>query len=91
MFSALACFRAASLEAEHLAVSCWIAIALAYASAGLQCLIGVRAHSTREMAPSWAWASGIAIGDICVAAGGLSPSTLTRIYNLDGFRPLNST
>ncbi len=47
-------------------VSRWIvdAIALAYASEGLQCPIGVRAHSTRGMASSWAWSSRFSIGEI---------------------------
>ncbi len=56
----------------------WIvdATALAYVSAGLQCPIGVRAHSTRRMASSWAWSSGISIGEICVAAGWSSPLPL---------------
>ncbi len=31
------------------------AITLAYSSSGLQCPIGVRAHSTRGIASSWAW------------------------------------
>lgn len=63
----------------------WIidAIALAYASEDLQCPIGVRAPSTRGMAPSWAWSSGISIGEICAAAGWSSPSTFARFYSLD--------
>ncbi len=63
----------------------WIveAIALVYASGGLQCPIGVRAHFTRGMATSWAWSSGISIGEICAAAGWSSPSTFIRFYNLD--------
>ena len=66
-------------------LSRWIvdAIALAYASEGLECPIGVRAHSTRGMASSWAWSSGISIGEICAATGWSSPSTFARFYNLD--------
>lgn len=52
-------------------LSNWIveAIALAYASVGLQCPIRVRAHFTKGMASSWAWSSEVSIGDICAAAG----------------------
>lgn len=66
-------------------LSRWIAdgMALAYASISLQCPIGVRAHSTRGMASSWAWFSGVSIGDICAAAGWSLPSTTTRFYNLE--------
>ena len=49
----------------------------------LQCPLGVRAHSTRGMASSWAWSSGISIHDICTAAGWASPSTFVRFYNLE--------
>ncbi len=40
-------------------LSKWIvdAVTLAYSSLGLQCPIGVRAHSTRGIALSWAWSS----------------------------------
>lgn len=63
----------------------WIvdAIALTYSSTGLQCPIGVRAHSTRGMASSWAWSSGVSITEICAAAGWASPSIFVRFYNLD--------
>ena len=59
------------------------AIALAYTSKGMQCPLGVRAHSTRSMASSWAWSSAIALQDICMAAGWASPSTFIRFYNLE--------
>lgn len=66
-------------------LSRWIveAVALCYSSMGLECPIGVRAHSTRGMASSWAWSSGVSIKDICEAAGWSSPSTFVRFYNLD--------
>lgn len=74
--------RAAINEAE---TSCWIvdAIALAYTSVGLQCPTEVRANSTRGMTSSWAWSKGVSIGEICVAAGWSSPSSLASFYNLD--------
>ncbi len=58
-------------------------IALAYSSKGVECPIGVRAHSTRGLASSWAWANGISIQDICMVAGWSSPSSFVRSYNLD--------
>ncbi len=62
----------------------WIvdAVMLAYSSLGLQCPIGVRAHSTRCIASSWAWSSGVSITEICTAAGWATPSTFARFYNL---------
>ncbi|KAL0188183.1 hypothetical protein M9458_015282, partial [Cirrhinus mrigala] len=52
-------------------LSHWIveAVRLAYDSQGLVCPIGVRAHSARSLASSWAWAKGMSIQDICFAAG----------------------
>ncbi len=66
-------------------ISRWLvdAITLAYSSSGLQCPIGVRAHSTRSITSSWAWSSGVSISDICEVAGWPSPSTFARFYNLD--------
>ncbi len=66
-------------------LSKWIvdAVMLAYSSLGLQCPIGVRAHSTRGIASSWAWSSGVSITEICAAAGWATPSTFARFYNLD--------
>ncbi len=63
----------------------WIvdAVMLAYSSLGLQCPIGVRAHSTRGIASSWAWSSGVSITEICTTAGWATPSTFARFYNLD--------
>ncbi len=66
-------------------LSKWIvdAVMLAYSSLGQQCPIGVRAHSTRGIASSWAWSSGVSITEICAAAGWATPSTFARFYNLD--------
>ncbi len=75
-------------------LSKWIvdAVMLAYSSLGLQCPIGVRAHSTRGIASSWAWSSGVSITEICAAAGLATPSTLlgfiTWTYQLTGQSPL---
>ncbi|KAL0152981.1 hypothetical protein M9458_051713, partial [Cirrhinus mrigala] len=66
-------------------LSRWIvdAISLAYSSLGLECPVGVRAHSTRGVASSWVWSSGVSMAEICAAAGWASPSTFTRFYSLD--------
>ncbi len=63
-------------------ISRWLvdAITLAHSSSGLQCPIRVRAHSTRGIASSWAWSSGVSISDICEVAGWSSPSTFARFY-----------
>ena len=77
--------RTKGLAASKQTLSRWIvdAIATAYASKDLQCPLGIRAHSTRGVASSWAWSSGISIYDICTAAGWASPSTFVRFYNLE--------
>ncbi len=62
----------------------WIveAIVLAYQARRLPCPLGVRAHSTRGVASSWALARGTSIADICKAAGWATPNTFARFYNL---------
>ncbi len=62
----------------------WIgeAIVLAYQARRLPCPLGVRAHSTRGVASSWALARGASIADICRAAGWTAPNTFVRFYNL---------
>ncbi len=62
----------------------WIveAIVLAYQARCLPCPLGVRAHSTRGVASSWALARGASIADICKAADRATPNTFTRFYNL---------
>ncbi len=66
-------------------LSRWIidAITTAYSSLGKQCPMGVRAHSTRDIALSWAWSRGVSIAEICAAAGWASQSTFARFYNLE--------
>ncbi len=58
----------------------WIvdAVTLPYSSLGMQCPIGVRAHSTRGLASSWTWSGGVSITEICAAAGWASPSKFAR-------------
>ncbi len=66
-------------------LSRWIidTFTLAYSSLGQQCPMGVRAHSTRGIASSWAWSSGVSIAEICAAAGWASPSPFARFYNME--------
>ncbi len=66
-------------------LSRWIidTITLSYSSLGQQRPMGVRALSTRGIASSWAWFSGVSIAEICAAAGWASPSTFARFYNLE--------
>jgi len=49
--------RAKGLAALKHSLSRWIvyAIALAYTSKGVQCPLGLRAHTTRGMASLWTW------------------------------------
>ncbi len=66
-------------------ISRWVVetISLAYDSSGLPSPMGVRAHSTRSMAASKAISLGVALQDICAAAGKSSPHTFVCFYNLD--------
>ena len=77
--------RSKGMAVSKQSLSRWIvdAIALAYTAKGIPCPLGVRAHSTRSVASSWAWSSGISLQDICTAAGWASPSTFIRFYNLE--------
>lgn len=44
---------------------------------------GLRAHSTRGMATSWALFKGVFIQDICAVGSWLSPHTFVKYYRLD--------
>ncbi|KAL7851538.1 hypothetical protein AOLI_G00218940 [Acnodon oligacanthus] len=48
--------------------------------AGLE---GLRAHSTRGMATSWALFRGVSVQDLCTAASWASGNTFVRFYRLD--------
>lgn len=63
------------------------AIELAYTSMGLHSPAGLKAHSTRGMATSWALFKGVSVGDICAAASWASPHTFIRFYRLDVTAP----
>ncbi|KAK2823508.1 hypothetical protein Q7C36_020108 [Tachysurus vachellii] len=66
-------------------LSHWIveAISVAYGCRGLQPPAGLRAHSTRGMATSWALLRGVSVLDICSAASWATPHTFVRFYRLD--------
>lgn len=70
-------------------LSHWIveAITLAYSSKGLESPVGLRAHSTRGMATSWALFKGVSIQKVCAAACWSSPTTFMRFYRLDVTAP----
>lgn len=70
-------------------LSHWIveAISLAYDSKGLQPPSGLRAHSTRGIATSWALFRGVSMEDICAAASWTTPHTFSRFYRLDVTAP----
>ncbi|KAK3552531.1 hypothetical protein QTP86_013908 [Hemibagrus guttatus] len=63
----------------------WVveAITQAYEARGITLLLGVRAHSTRDVVSSSALARGVPLQEICAAAGWSSPHTFIRFYNLD--------
>ena len=66
-------------------LSHWIVeyISLSYSSRGLPPPHGVRAHSTRGVAASWALFRGVSVGDVCAAVSWSSPHTFVRFYSLD--------
>ncbi|XP_077141699.1 uncharacterized protein LOC143805858 isoform X1 [Ranitomeya variabilis] len=66
-------------------LSRWIrdAIRLAYSMKNEEPPEGIKAHSTRAMASSWAEKGNVPIEDICKAATWLAPSTFYNHYRLD--------
>ncbi len=62
----------------------WIveAVTLAYQSQCEPCPLGVRAHSTRNVASSHALAHGASLADICRVAGWATPNTFVGFYSL---------
>ena len=66
-------------------LSRWVvdAIKMAYDSAGVPVPEGLRAHSTRGVAASWAVTRGVSVEEVCMVANWSSPSTFLTFYNLD--------
>ena len=81
--------KAAGKAAATPTLSRWIleAIRLAYSSKGLDVPDGLRAHSTRAGASSWAVAEGVSIQEVCMAANWSSLSTFATFYRLDVSAP----
>ena len=72
-----------ALSKERL--SHWLveAITLAYSTSGQVPPEGLRAHSIRGVATSWALLQGVSTEDVCAAASWATPRTFVRFYNLD--------
>ncbi len=85
------CLPRRSAEREGYILVHWIveAVALAYQSQGEACPLGVRAHSTRSVASSYALAHSASLADICRAAGWATPNTFARFYSLR-IKPVSS-
>ncbi|KAL2077870.1 hypothetical protein ACEWY4_027374 [Coilia grayii] len=75
--------KGCALSKERL--SHWIieAIRTAYESVGETPPPILKAHSTRAIATSWAFTSGMSLEQICESANWNSPNTFVRFYNLD--------
>lgn len=70
-------------------LSHWIVevIRLAYRTGSCSLPSGVKAHSTRSVAASWAALRGVSLETICAAASWASPSTFARFYNVNVATP----
>ena len=66
-------------------LSHWVtdAISHAYSISDRPVPSGIRCHSTRSVATSWAALRGVPLRDICLAASWASPSTFTRFYRVN--------
>lgn len=60
------------------------AIGLAYSSHGLQPPQGLRVHTTRGLAGSWALFRGVDLREICTAASWSLPLAFVFFYMLEG-------
>lgn len=70
-------------------LSHWIVdvIAHAYQTGGRLPPSGLRCHSTRSIATSWAALKGVSLEDICAAASWASPDTFARFYSVNVATP----
>ncbi|KAL0172623.1 hypothetical protein M9458_032934, partial [Cirrhinus mrigala] len=71
-----------AVSKQRLAHCIMDAMVLTYQSQDEPCPLGVRAHSTRSVASSYALAHGASLADICRAAGWATPNTFARFYSL---------
>ena len=81
--------RAAGKAASKPTVSRWLveAIRLAYTSKGVDPPAGLRAHSSRAQATSWALFKGVSLQEVCDAANWSSGLTFADFYSLDVAAP----
>ena len=70
-------------------LSHWIVetISQAYEADNQPVPAGIRCHSTRSVATSWAALKGVPLGDICAAASWASASTFARFYRVNVATP----
>lgn len=70
-------------------LSHWIVDIIAHAYRACDRLLpsGVRSHSTRSIATSWAVLKGVSLEDICAAASWASPDTFSRFYRVNVATP----
>ncbi|XP_077367689.1 uncharacterized protein LOC144011105 [Festucalex cinctus] len=70
-------------------LSHWVgdAIRHSYLLSGRPLPSGVRCHSTRSVATSWAALRGVSLEDICAAASWATPCTFSRFYSVDVASP----
>ncbi|XP_077367945.1 uncharacterized protein LOC144013224 [Festucalex cinctus] len=70
-------------------LSHWVvdAIRHSYLLSGRPLPSGVRCHSTRSIATSWAALRGVSLEDICAAASWATPCTFSRFYSVDVASP----
>ncbi|KAK0155322.1 hypothetical protein N1851_002331 [Merluccius polli] len=75
--------RGCALSKQRL--SHWVvdAITHAYGASGRPPPSGVRCHSTRSVATSWAALRGVPLEAICAAASWATPGTFTRFYRIN--------
>ena len=75
--------RGCALSKQRL--SLWVvdAITCAYGASGRPPSSGVRCHSTRSVATSWAALRGVPLEAICAAASWTMPGTFTRFYRVN--------
>ena len=85
--------RAAGKAASKTSISRWLveAIQLAYSVKGVEVPEGLRAHSSRAQATSWALFRGVSIQEVCDAANWSSGLTFADFYSLDVAAPSLAT
>ena len=81
--------RSAGKAASKTSISRWLVetIQLAYTAKGVVVPEGLRAHSSRAQASSWALFRGISIQEVCEAANWSSGLTFADFYSLDVATP----